>query len=437
MASKKTLHRQRLLAGIICLASWQAMATCPPDTFVHADDFRLGDHDTAHPNDNFGHAVATNGFFIAVGVPQYESTTSVGGAVYLFQRGSATDQWQFFKKLVAPGFAEPADLFGYAVAMDGDTLVVGASNAGDTGPNDAGAVHVFERNVLGESWGHRQTLFVQESAGFESFGSSLSLRGDHLIVGDPTSGQVVIYQRTPGGHIWYTWKTLSSPDAGNGAERFGEKVAIDGDTAVVSDPEYQMGTAPSGQVYVYGRDQGGANQWGLVRQFGGTPGQVETEFGTAISLWENRLAVSAPESAAGRVYLFERDRGGAGQWGRVIDFVAPPADTATYDQFGRTLHLHSNELLVGAPYVSGVEPSTGAAFVYQRLKGGVDQWGLEQKFYSQTNNLRSNFGAALDWSAGFAVIGDPYSDDPAFPPNAKVGHAYAFFDDSIMCSPFD
>ncbi|MGB8715065.1 MAG: FG-GAP repeat protein [Rhodanobacteraceae bacterium] len=443
-----SFYPKRCAVALLAVCSaWSAGAACPPDVFAGADDFRLADHDTAYVFDQFGHAMATNGRAMAVGVPNHNFAAVHFGEVYLFRRVGAPDQWQFLKRLDEPGFAESNDLFGDVVAMDGDTLVVGARDAGDTGPNDAGAVYTFFRNLGGsDNWGHSQTLYAQETDGFAEFGSTIGMRGNVMIIGDPRAtvsgsmqaGKAVIYRRASPSASWVEVTSLVSPAIGSGEADYAAHVAIDGDTAVVSDHGLDNGSGPTGHVYVYERNQGGADQWGLVRDIGPTASNAgDSDFGTALSIWEDRLAVSTGDSEGGRIYIFERDQGGGSNWGKVTDMQPPASELHAGNGFGRTLHLHSHEVIVGAPGAAGIEGSTGAIFVFHQLEGGVDNWGFVQKFFSQSNNYRSTFGDALDWSAGFAAVGDPTSNDPSFADNAKVGHAYMFFDDTIMCSPFD
>ena len=438
-----TSWRSGLAALLTLFLAGPAMAACPPDTFVHASDFRLGDYDSTQANDNFGHAVATDGQVMAVGVPRHDTAASLGGAVYLFTRGATPGDWQYLKRLLEPHAAESGDRFGAALDAQDDVLVVGAPDGGDTNANDAGLVDVFERNQGQVGfWGVRQEIVAQESAGYRDFGSAVALQGDRLLVGDPLAGggdgRVVVYQRGSSG-LFAEVATLSNPDSG-GLNHFGEQLALFGDVAVVSDPAFDADPGRSGlegRVWVYARDQGGAGQWGLVTRLQPNPAATDS-FGTAVSISHDRIAVGTGAPGAGRVYLFGRDVGGSSHWGQIESFTAPAGDTGASDGFGLALDLHKWELLVGAGSVFGAEASTGAAYVYHRVpQSSPEHWMLLQKFYSASNNYRSNFGVALDWGHGFAAIGDPLSDDPSFPAGSKVGHAYVFFDDEIMCTPFE
>lgn len=433
--------RLRLFSAILAGAAFPALAACPPDTFADLADFSHADSVVAQSEDRFAEAIATNGQFMAAGLSQQAHSTTEAGEVYLYRRGAAPNQWQYLKRIDEPGFSEVGDNFGGALAMDGDTLVVGAIQAGDVPSNDAGAVHVFERNLGGtDAWGPRQSIIAQESAGYVSFGVSVALDRNRLLVGDRDAdsgtGKVVIYERSGVGANFTEVKSLVSPPTDVDRDHFGDYVAVYGDTVIVSDPLYDVDPVSSGlegRVYVYDRNQGGPGQWGLVTRIDAPAGI--TAFGSAISLWKDRLAI-ASLGGAGRVHLHERNQGGSGAWGPVAE-VDAGGDSISGGEFGKAIHLHENELLVGASAVAGITGATGAAYVFQRDAGGTGNWGRTQKLFSGSNNNRSNFGASLDYDQGFAVIGDPLSDHPSFAPGSRIGRAYVYLDDLIFCTPFE
>lgn len=437
MNSSNRSYRYAVLP--LVLASIPAGAICPLDEFAAITDFSHADFETARTLDEFGTAMATNGDVIAVGLPQNGHSTTDVGNVYLFQRDAASGQWPFLRKLSEPGFSEPGDQFGGALAMQGDTLVVGAVQAGDESQNDAGAVYVFARNQGGpDQWGVRQSIIGLENDGLTSFGESIAIDGDRMLVGDseagsPDVGRVIVYERADSMSNFNPVAELLAPAGDDGID-FARRVALDGDTAVVSDEQFdaEPGGSLEGRVYVYARNPD-SGQWGLVKHLA-LP-QEATVFGTAIGISDDRIAVGA-RVTGGHVFLFERHAGGPDNWGQIADLTAG-IDSGTADDFGFALDLHSNELLVGAANGVGVDNSTGAAYVFRRDAGGPDQWGQVQKLFSQTNNINSKFGEALDWAAGVAAIGDPNSDHPDFSAGARVGRAYVYYNDVIFCDPFE
>ena len=92
----------------------------------------------------------------------------------------------------------------------------------------------------------------------------------------------------------------------------------------------------------------------------------------AIDANDSVAAVRLPRRAgAGAVYVFERDAGGADRWGMVAEITAPEES-----HFGDALMLGSETLLVASPDTAGAGLGPGVAFVFQRHVGGPSHWGL-------------------------------------------------------------
>lgn len=434
----------RIAALLFLIVSSQvAWAGCPQDRSDYQADFSHADFVFGRANDKFGSAVATNGDVIAVGRVRRDFQVDPDpGTVYLFQRNAASGQWSFLRELSEPGFSAHGDSFGGAVAMQSETLVVGAIQAGDDANNNAGAVYIFGRNQGGaHAWGVRQTIYVQEEDGFQSFGESIAIDGNRMLVGDSDAGsthigRVIVYERSGAAGDFHAAAELLAPVADLGGTRdFARHVALDGDIAVVSDPLFDSDelSGLEGRVYLFKRNAGNG-QWSLLKRLSAPLGIKG--FGNAVSLSDDRIAVSNGQAQPGHVFLFERNAGGTDNWGQVADLTAG-VDSQTNDEFGVALDLHSRELMVGVANGSGTTGSTGAVYVFRRDEGGPNHWGQAQKLFSQTNNSRSTYGATLDWAAGTAVIGDPLSDHPSFDPSARVGRAYAYYNDVIFCDSFE
>ncbi|MDH5694411.1 MAG: FG-GAP repeat protein, partial [Gammaproteobacteria bacterium] len=153
--------------------------------------------------------------------------------------------------------ADAGDLFGYSVALEGDTLVVGVpSEQGDASstaknPNNnipitdfsAGAVYVFTRS--NGVWSLQAYLKASNADADDGFGWSVALSGDALVVGAlledgdasstaaipndnaPGAGAVYVFTRT--GTSWSQQAYLKASNAGTG-DGFGRSVALSGDT---------------------------------------------------------------------------------------------------------------------------------------------------------------------------------------------------------------
>ena len=153
----------------------------------------------------FGYWAALDGDWLAAGAPGVALADGTGGfatdrppgAVYIFQRQG--EAWVEQAK-VLPSDSQPGDRFGLRVALFGDTLAVGAPyKQAAPGGNAAGAVYLFQRQ--GEAWSQQALLAAPDGAPFDLFGSSLALQGDTLVVGarsadlpgETNAGAVYVY----------------------------------------------------------------------------------------------------------------------------------------------------------------------------------------------------------------------------------------------------
>lgn len=198
----------------------------------------------AESHDDFGSAVALsgNGLVLAVGAEQKAFLT---GAVYVFRRASATDDWPSQPEpALKAANAEMVDQFGNALALsnNGDTLAVGAfreasgsiDDPGDNSVPNAGAVYVF--SFTGDGWSQQYVKPPLPSEN-QSFGwrVALSSSGQRLAVGTSKNG-VYVYDRTV--DAWWLEPHFLSPPEANTATAFGSSVALspDGETLVVGAP---------------------------------------------------------------------------------------------------------------------------------------------------------------------------------------------------------
>lgn len=235
--------------------------------------------DDASAGDGFGYAVAIDGDTIAVGAPGNDDAGSNSGAAYVFVRGPAG--WSQEAKLVATG-ASAGDDHGASVAVAGDTVVVGRPGADAPGAN-AGSASVYVRAAA--SWVEQAALSPAGLAAGDEFGTSVAIDGDAVIGGSPfdddagdASGSAHVFVRTTG--VWSQQAALTAADAATGA-RFGVGVAIDGGTAVAG--AYQdAGTASqSGSAYVFNRSTG---VWEQLTKLQADDAAAGDRFGVAVAI---------------------------------------------------------------------------------------------------------------------------------------------------------
>lgn len=295
--------------------------------------------------DQFARALAVSGSRVIAGAPFEDSaasgvngddaddTASAAGAAYVFELDE--DDWEQVAYLKASN-PDAGDQFGRAVAMDGDLAAVGAPlEDGDaTGvggdQNDdsllaAGAVYLFEADADGD-W--TQVAYVKASnpdAG-DRFGASVALDGDLLAVaapgedsaavgvdGDQTDdsldapGAVYVFERAGDGD----WSQIAYIKASNPGtlDNFGNALALHGNVLVVgarSENSDAVGIGgdgsndaalDAGAVYVFERDAGG--DWAQIAYVKAANTDAGDEFGTALGVDGERIAVGAPFERSG------------------------------------------------------------------------------------------------------------------------------------------
>ena len=314
---------------------------------------------------------------------------------------------QVAKLTASDGASE--DLFGVSVAISGDTVVVGAYYADVGGNRGQGAAYVFEPNYGGtDNWGQVKKLTASDGAAWDLFGVSVSISGDTIVVGanaggDGRQGAAYVFERSHGGAN--NWGQVAKLTASDGAawDYFGGPVAVSGDTVVVGAHQADIdGNSEQGAAYVFERNQGGANNWGQVKKLTASDGAAWNYFGLSVSLSGNTVVVGAFEANA--AYVYERNQGGMDNWGQVKKLTA--SDGTAGDLFGVSVAISGDTVVVGADYADvGSNSEQGAAYVYERNHGGADNWGLVKKLVASDGTAEDWFGHAVSLNADTVVVG--------------------------------
>ncbi len=242
--------------------------------------------------------------------------------------------------------------FGYAVAMDGDRLLVGNPDEFPffpMPPAAPGFVHVFEAGA--EGWAEAGALTWSEGSVGDGFGKALAVSGDWLAVGAPGAaegrGAVVVFRRDGAG--WSEAGTVSLSD-GQPGDAFGQAMAWSGGTLLAGAPGRDEGR---GLVALFQAD--GWSETGRLAPADAVPGG---RFGSLLVLDGHRLLATAPGAGveafqggggfqAGRGYLFE-----AGEAGWTETAVLSTGD-ATPAGLGLSGVMVGDEVLLGAPIAGG------------------------------------------------------------------------------------
>jgi hypothetical protein len=235
-------------------------------------------------SDSFGRAIAIDGDTVLVGALQNDAAGTDAGAAYVFLRQDGA--WSVQQKLTASD-AEDGDWFGSFVALDGETALVAAHGDDDRG-NGAGAAYVFER--ADGWWTERQKLTASDGGDGRSFGWDVAVSGDVALVGaygddaaGDDAGTSYAFVRSNG-----TWNEVRRLSAGNGAagDRFGCEIALDDGTAIFGAYGRDVPSDDAGTAYVVDVDGG-------LRS--ATTGPVPAKWTVGVPLaWESSVAGGTP-----------------------------------------------------------------------------------------------------------------------------------------------
>ena len=327
--------------------------------------------------------------------------------------------WSLQQKLTVLDMAA-GDNFGFSVAISGETIVVGAPGDDDTVAGaDAGSAYVFRRTS--GVWSELGKLLAPDLAASDQFGWSVAAFGDTALVGARSgdsgvvdSGSAYVFLFDPAATTLPVFQAeLNASDAA-ATDFFGASVAIDGDTAVVGAYGNDDAGGQSGSAYVFVR---AATVWSEQQKLTASDANAGQEFGRSVGVSGDTVVVGAPldddqNNDAGSAYVFVRYDT---SWLESDEVYAQNA--SVNDHFGTAVGISSDAILVGAPDDTG---SQGEAFVFARL-GTL--WPRVLRIRSSDRADGDDFGASVAISGGSLAVGSPLDDDLI----ADQGSAYLFF----------
>lgn len=404
-------------------------------------------------SDWFSRAVAISGDTAVVGAWYDSSVAFNGGAVFIYVRTGGT--WTL-QQTLRPSNTRFCANFGGAVAISGDTVVVGArlERSGSTGVNGnqlneecghSGAAYVFTRS--GGTWTQEAYLKASNTGAGDYFGSSVAVSGDTIVVGatgedcrstgvnalqsdnsSSNAGAAYVFRKAAG-----TWAQEAYLKASNTAaeELFGWGVALDGGTLVVSaaiergNPDGSKGTVESGAAYVF-RRQG--SSWSQQAYLKSPQPSKDGYFGSGVAVSGDTVVVgesggSATRdgeriAASGMVHVFRETPGG---WQH--DAVLTASNAGDGHAFGEKVGIDGDRIIVGASRESGDasgvdgDPAdqrsiaSGAAYLFER--GSTGDW-LEGGYLKASNNgAGDQFGRDVAVSGDSMIVASWYEDSSA------------------------
>jgi hypothetical protein len=361
-------------AGFLALATASPLAAQPQ--VINENQILIASD--GMQDDKFGFAVDREGDTMIIGAPQHYSN-SLPGSFYVFARDQAghwSEQARVFSDF-KPGQAEFGDLFGHALALEGDSLLVGAPFTELNGTMLVGLVYAFARDQAG-TWTQQQTLLPDDS-NITRFGEYVAMIGNTAVLAGIS--RAFVYTRDGSGS-WTQQAELMNIDF----ESI-HAVAFDG-TRIAVTGQFANGDVGA-RVFANSGGTWSSSNPIIVQQ--GLPGLANAR---GVSLDGDRLALGVLDAInQDRAFVYSKTE--AGDW--VQEAMLDP-DNIEGDSFGIDVWLKGDLLLVGASNAG----SHGITHVFKRNSGGT--WTPQMQLLP-SDTFAHNFGAEVQFSDGVPVIG--------------------------------
>ena len=263
------------------------------------------------------------------------------GAVYIFERVNGL--WVQSHKLVANNPAQNAS-FGTSVSLYNDNLLIGSPGIN----NNTGVAYVFNYNNSTQTWTQSETLVNNNAMVEDDFGFSVSLYAQRALVGVDTGltnnnlGYATLFE-----NLSNNQQTTFTANDANGANGFGYSVSLFNNKMIIGALFDTSISARSGSAYLFEYDTEEL-LWNQTQKFTaqGTTQTDNANFGNAVSVYGERVIIGSyrarPIISSGTVFLFERE---GNVWNR-SELI--PTDGGSNDQYGFSVSLSDQWIAIGA-----------------------------------------------------------------------------------------
>ena len=407
------MNRYRGRRCVFATAALAALAFAAP---ASALEQKLVAPDGSSFND-FGDAVAVSGETLVVGAPSLQQGR---GALYVFERTG--DTWSRVAVLVASDRAA-SDELGTSVAIDGDTIVAGAHND----DSSRGAAYTFTRTGAG-AWAESAKLTASDRQSGDRLGIDVAIDGDTIVAGadadesafGQNEGSVYTFARTGPASRTQTAKLRASDPATD--DNLGRSVAIDGDTIVAGAHRDNLGANPDqGSVYTFAR-AGDALRTETAK-LTASDGAADDQLGTSVAIRGDTIAAGARQddvgSATGSIYTFAR----TGPAARTQTAKLTASDGQSNDFLGEALAIDAETIVAGAPGDDGsLGGDQGSAYTFART--GAAARTEMAKLRDSDGRGGDGFGSSVAIAGETIIAGAPGDDVGA---QNDQGSATVFF----------
>eukprot|EP00658_Telonema_sp_P-2_P008395 TRINITY_DN13160_c0_g1_i2.p1 TRINITY_DN13160_c0_g1~~TRINITY_DN13160_c0_g1_i2.p1 ORF type:complete len:970 (+),score=160.09 TRINITY_DN13160_c0_g1_i2:192-3101(+) len=388
---------------------WMLLVLAAALTPVEGGTWSLSTAVSGTHSTEFGFCVGVHGDTAVVGAPFDDTNGTDAGAVYVYVRVS--NAWSLQQKLIAESANSTEEYFGRSVALDGDTVVAGGPRT-DWGTSPASA-YVFTRS--GSTWTQQARLESLDSGQLGTlFGHAVAISRDRVIVGEPKSsypgytnaGMATVFTRS--GTVWSIETGLSS-NSPSAEERFSDAVSVELDVVLVG---AEMRNSGGGGAYVFANSASSASSFSSRRSvwtqlfFVAGDSSTSRHFGRAVGLSEGIAVISEPgKSTYGALQVYSANTS-------TVEFLATIAasDQTSGAWMGDSVSIYKSTIAAGAPNIDAVYMfSITASPSFSWKEEAKLESPLTQKFgYSvSTHGEDTLLAGAPDTSSAAVIISTP------------------------------
>jgi hypothetical protein len=332
---------------------------------------------------------------VAVATVALSSCSPLPMAEALRDLSKPVQVWKYPQKLTATTDLVAGATFGYAVSISGDYAIVGARGES----TNTGAAYIFKRSST--TWTKLKRITPAVPVAGSRFGTAVGIDGSYAIVGGyaASNNSAYIFSKDQGGtDNWGQTQVLTGAASSN----FGYAVAIKGLHAIVG----AFGDASGkGAAYIYFRDQGGSNNWGLVSTVLDSAGVAGDNLGYSVAISDNYAVAGAPNSTNGLSVVYQKITDT--NWGNAQRLTA--SDGTGGDQFGGSVSITDTDFIAGAP-------DKQYGYVFARTGSS---WSEVAKLFSTSSQVSDQFGSAVSIYGNYLSIGAQGQDS-----NQGAAHVY-------------
>jgi len=312
---------------------------------------------------------------------------------------------QDFSQKLYPNDPRQGAYFGRFVVQNDDFIVVSAYKDSEKA-SSSGALYIFKK--VNNEYLQSQKVFPDDGTVEQFFGYSMGISKDWIVTGahhdsskGASSGAAYILKKNNYGK-WDIVQKLVPDDLSEGDE-FGKKVSLYGDVLVSCGYLDDNNGINSGVVYIYKLIDG---VWQEDTKISPSTPMEYSQFGLSLDLFKDKLIVGAPFEAKkelGAAYIFEYKNN---MWNEVSKLR--PDDLKDYDQFGITAKINDDFAFVASIKNDDFGENSGIVYVYKRVNG---DWQYLQKLNAPDEEEGDGFGIDIALSDSLAAIGAYFDDD--------------------------